>query len=129
MKALLIAAVLTLASGLTQAQSLHLVGTTGYASEWALNGEVTQAQSGPAQEFSGPLTFKHVGLCSVNGPLEKSGEIKFQISRSGSSSRIKATVFYEGAWCAYSGGLASSSSHGFMRCSETEHIPITLTLK
>ena len=106
---------------------MQVSGTAGYASEWALNGEVTQ--TGPTKEFSGPLTFTHVGLCSVDGPLVKSGQIKFAVPELKSSSKLQAVLFYEGAWCVYKGKLSDSSSHGFMRCSETEQIPITLIFK
>jgi hypothetical protein len=50
-------------------------------------------------------------------------------ANAGLSSKIQATILYEGAWCAYSGKLSGKSSHGFMRCSATEQIPITLTIK
>jgi hypothetical protein len=126
MKAFAIMAVCVWGGGSAQAESLQVAGAAGYASEWELSGVVKQI--GPTKEFSGPLTFTHVGLCSVDGPLVKSGQIKFQVSGS-KSSKIRATLFYEGAWCAYHGKLSGSSSHGFMRCSETDQIPITLILK
>jgi hypothetical protein len=127
LKALAITTVCVLACGSAQAQSLRVAGAAGYASEWALNGEVTQ--TGPTKEFSGPLTFTHVGLCTVDGPLVKSGRIKLEVSGSKLSSKIQAVLFYEGAWCVYSGKLSEAASHGFMRCSETDQIPITLILK
>ena len=127
LKAFAIIAVCVLGGGSAAAQSLQVAGAAGYASEWELSGVVTQI--GPAKQFSGPLTFTHIGLCSVDGPLVKSGQIKFEVSGSKSSSKIHAALFYEGAWCAYDGKLSGLSSHGFMRCSETDQIPITLTIK
>jgi hypothetical protein len=120
--------VLVVAAGPAQAQSLRVAGTAGYVSEWELNGEVTQTVSRAVKEFSGPLTLKHVGLCSHNGPQEEAGEIKFQISGSGSLSQIQATLLYEGTRCTYSGKLSDSSSHGFMQCSN-QGVPLTLSLK
>jgi hypothetical protein len=129
LRALVIMVVLVAAAGPSQARSLQVAGTAGYVSEWELNAEVTQTSSGVVkEEYSGPLTLKHVGLCSHNGPQEESGEIKFQISESGSLSKIQATLLYEGARCTYSGTLSDSSSHGFMRCN-TEGIPLTLSVK
>src|SRR5258707_715369 len=64
LRALLIMIVLVVAAGPAQAQSLRVAGTAGYVSEWELNGEVTQTVSRAVKEFSGPLTLKHVGLCS-----------------------------------------------------------------
>jgi hypothetical protein len=127
LKAFAIMALCVLGGGSAQAQSLQVAGAAGYASEWELSGVVTQM--GPTKEFSGPLTFTHIGLCSVDGPLVKSGQIKFEVSGSKSSSKIQAALLYEGAWCAYDGELSGSLSHGFMRCSETAQIPITLILK
>jgi hypothetical protein len=94
-KGLAIGALCILAGGLAQAGSLQVAGTAGYASEWALEGMVSQTEG--TQEFSGPVTFTHAGLCTVSGPQVKSSQIKFQISGSRSSSKIKATILYEGA--------------------------------
>jgi hypothetical protein len=127
LKAFALTAICVLGGGSAQAQSLQIAGAAGYASEWALRGVVTQM--GPTKEFAGSLTFTHIGLCTVDGPLVKSGQIKFEVSGSKSSSKIQATLFYEGAWCAYNGNLSGSSSHGFMRCFETDEVPITLILK
>jgi hypothetical protein len=88
--------VLALAAGAAQAQSLRVTGTAGYVSEWELNGEATQTAADPIKEFAGPLTLKHVGLCSRDGPQEEVGEIKFQILGSGSLSKIRATLVYLG---------------------------------
>jgi hypothetical protein len=120
--------VLVVAAGSAQAQSLRVAGTAGYVSEWELSGEVTQIASRAVKEFSGPLTLKHVGLCSHSGPQEESGEIKFQISGSGSSSKIRATLLYEGTRCLYTGKLSDSFSHGFMQCPDAQGIPLTLTV-
>ena len=127
MKGLAIGTFCILAINFAQAGSVQIAGTAGYASEWTLAGEVTQ--KGGAQQYAGPVTFTHAGLCTVSGPPVKSSEIKFEISGSGSSSKIQATILYEGTWCAYNGKLSGLSSHGFMRCSETDQIPITLTIK
>lgn len=122
MKAFTIMTFCLLGTGSVEAQSLQIGGAVGYASEWALSGVVRQI--GPTKEFSGPLTFTHVGLCTVDGPVAKSGQIKLEVSAS--KSKIQAALLFEGAWCAYDGKISGSSSHGFMRCSETDQIPITL---
>jgi hypothetical protein len=127
LKGLAIGTFCILAADFAQAGSLQVAGSTGYASEWTLEGEVTQI--GTTEQFAGPVAFTHAGLCTVSGPPVRSSQIKFEISRSGSSSKIQAFILYEGAWCAYSGKLSGLSSRGFMRCSETDQIPITLTIK
>ena len=127
MKGLAIGTSCILASGFAQADSVQVAGSAGYASEWTLAGEVIQ--KGGAQQYAGPVTFTHAGLCTVSGPPVKSSEIRFEISGSGSSSKIQATILYEETWCEYNGKLSGLSSHGFMRCSGTDQIPITLTIK
>jgi hypothetical protein len=118
--------VLALAAGAAQAQSLRVTGKAGYVSEWELNGEATQTAADPIKEFAGPLTLKHVGLCSRDGPQEEAGEIKFQILGSGSLSKIKATLVYLGTRCTYAAKLSNNFSHGFMQCSDANGIPLTL---
>ena len=64
-----------------QAQSLQVVGYAGVLGEWELTATVTETRPvATASEFSGPLTMKHVGICTQDGPEEKTGEIRFQIS-------------------------------------------------
>jgi hypothetical protein len=110
------------------ARSMHVTGTAGYLSEWELSAEVTAAESSGREQFSGPLTLKHVGLCSANGPEEKSGKIEFYISKSMWSSQIHGTLLINGKRCSYSGKL-SGSSGGFMECSDGNGIPLTLLIK
>jgi hypothetical protein len=109
------------------ARSLQVTGTAGYLSEWELKAEATAGISGGHEEFSGPLTLKHVGLCSANGPEEKLGRIEFHISKSLWSSQINATLSIDGKRCSYSGKLSESS--GFMDCSDGNGIPLTLLVK
>jgi hypothetical protein len=106
-----------------QAQSLNLVGTAGYLSEWEMSGAVSAA----GNAFSGPLIWKHVGLCSVNGPEEKSGTIRFRLSKFRSVVRIDATLSFGSAECSY-GGEFTGVSKGFMSCSDVGHIPISISI-
>jgi hypothetical protein len=127
-KAFRAAIVVAMASGPAQSRSLQIAGTTGYLSEWELSGSVTERISSGSSEFFGPLIWKHVGLCSVNGPLEKHGEIRFQMHRSGSVSRINATISIEGIQCAYSGDFSGRSS-GHMDCSDAKGIPLSISIE
>jgi hypothetical protein len=120
-------AVLACGSWPAASRTLQVAGTAGYLSEWELSAEVTAATSGDREQFSGPLTLKHVGLCSANGPEEKSGKIEFYISKSLWSSQIHATLFIGGTHCSYSGQL--SASGGFMECSDGNGIPLQIKLK
>jgi hypothetical protein len=114
--------------GPAQSRSLQVVGTAGYLSEWELNGYVTEKSPVGSNEFSGALTWKHVGLCSANGPEEKSGEIRFQISKSGSPSQIHAAILLDGAQCTYTGAF-SGSSNGHMDCTDAKGVPLSISIK
>ena len=127
-KALLVVIALDVMSGPAQSRSLQITGTAGYLSEWELSGAVTEKISSSGSEFFGPLIWKHVGLCSVDGPQEKHGEIKFQMSRSGSTSQINATISLEGIQCAYSGDFSGTSS-GHMDCSDAKDVPLSITVR
>src|SRR5262249_47946919 len=95
LSSLLVALTLAGAAAATS-RSLHVTGTAGYLSEWELTADVTAAQSGEHEQFSGPLILKHVGLCSANGPEEKSGRIELSISKSMWSSQVHATLLVDG---------------------------------
>lgn len=120
----------------TQAASLRVSGVAGYLSEWEFSGQVTEKVTEKAtekispdrKEFSGTLIWKHVGLCSVKGPLEKAGDIDFQVSGSGAASRIDATLWLDGAQCKY-GGQLSDGSTGHMDCDNASGVPLTLSLR
>ena len=85
MKALFLPIVLgALATPAGAAQSLQVIGYSGYLGEWELTATVTETAPDSTAEYSGPLTMKHVGLCTQDGPEEKTGEMRFQISASSS---------------------------------------------
>ena len=109
-----------------QAQSLQVIGYSGYLGEWELTAAVTETVSSQTKEYSGPLTMKHVGLCTQDGPEEKTGEIRFQISAL--SARLNATLSVAGVECTYSGRL-SDSYDGMMNCPDREAVPLKLWVK
>ena len=83
------------------AQSLEVIGYAGYLGEWELTATVTKRiQAGQGNTLA-PLMMKHVGLCTQDGPEEKTGEMHFEISAS--SSRLDATLSVAGVECTYSG--------------------------
>src|SRR5713226_3606531 len=128
LKAFLVVIALGMAGRPAESQSLQVAGIAGYLSEWELEGAVTERVSAGGSEFSGPVIWKHVGLCSLNGPQEKYGEISFQISGSGSLSRINATISLEGARCTYSGNF-SDGTNGLMDCSDAKGVPLAFSFK
>jgi hypothetical protein len=109
-----------------QAKSLQLVGYAGVLGEWELTATVTENARLLSSEFSGPLSMKHIGICTQDGPEEKTGEIRFQISAL--SSRLDATLLVEGVTCSYSAGPSDPYS-GTMSCPDREAVPLKLWLK
>jgi hypothetical protein len=108
-----------------RAEPLHVHGTTGYIGEYELNGSVTERDINGRKEFSGPLTVKHVGLCTHEGPQETVGEIRFQLAQ---SSRIIATLDFDGSKCSYN-GVFSESYRGFMDFGGGGSIPLSIWAK
>jgi hypothetical protein len=107
-----------------QAEPLQVVGYAGVLGEWELTATVTEKTL--SREFSGPLTMTHVGICTQDGPEQKTGEIRFQISAL--SSQLDATLLVEGQRCTYSAQLSDPYS-GLMACPDREAIPLKLWLK
>jgi hypothetical protein len=122
--ALLLAVMLSAASA--GASSLEVVGYSGYLGEWELTATVSEDGSAAPRGYAGPLSMKHVGLCTQDGPEEKSGKIRVQMTPSGS--RIKATLWVDGVECGYQGVLSDFYS-GIMDCSGRERIPLKLWIK
>ena len=111
-----------------QSRSLQVLGTAGYLSEWELNGTVMEKSPAGSNEFSGALIWKHVGLCSVNGPQEKFGEIRLQISGSDSSARVNGVFSFDGARCVYSGEF-SGVANGYMDCPDAKGVPLSISIR
>src|SRR6201747_1290937 len=74
------------------AQSLQVLGYSGYLGEWELTATVTETAAGDIKQYFGPLTMKHVGLCTQDGPEEKTGEMRLQISAASSRLNAKLSV-------------------------------------
>jgi hypothetical protein len=109
-----------------QAQSMQVIGYAGVLGEWELTATVTETARLSGKEFSGPLSMKHVGICTQDGPEEKTGEIRFQISAL--SSQLDATLLLEGVSCTYS-ARSSEPYSGLMACPDREAVPLKLWVK
>ena len=107
-------------------QSLELIGYAGELGEWELTAAVTERASWWAKEFSGPLTMKHVGICTQDGPEVKQGDIQLQLSPF--SSRVLATISIAGEACTLSADT-SPAAQGVMTCPGRPAVPLTLWLK
>jgi hypothetical protein len=125
-KACMLPIALGLLATAADAESLQVVGYSGYLGEWELTATVTENGSGRAKEYTGPLTMKHVGLCTQDGPEEKTGEMRFHISPS--SSVLSATLSIAGIECTYNGRMSDSYT-GTMNCSDRVAVPLKLWVK
>jgi hypothetical protein len=109
-----------------QAQPLKISGKAGYLSEWELAADVQESPSSGRKAYAGPMTLKHVGLCSMSGPEFKTGEIRLELSRW--TSAMTATLTFDGKTCTYSGKLSDDYA-GFMECPGTQGVPLTLRMR
>ena len=88
-------------------QSLQIKAKFGYLGEYELFATVTPQTSGAEHRFAGPMTVKHVGLCSHSGPNEIQGEITLQFVDA--KSPIEATFVFDGRECRYKGSIAEDN--------------------
>ena len=105
------------------AQSYSATGQVGYLQEWELKASLAKTADGSGQQFDGPATLRHVGLCSVNGVEEKSGTVRLTVSRSG----IEGTLALEGDNCKIV-AAASRSYSGLISCHDGQAVPINLSI-
>jgi hypothetical protein len=108
------------------AGSLEIVGYSGWLSEWELTATVTETARGQTKRYFGPMTMKHVGICTQDGPEEKTGVMHLDIPAT--PSRLQATISIGGVDCGYSGQLSDFYS-GTMTCPDREPVPLKLWIK
>ncbi|MEZ5788957.1 MAG: hypothetical protein R3D62_21280 [Xanthobacteraceae bacterium] len=114
MKTTLMFLVLVLAPVAVQAEGVTVSGKLGFMGEWEVKANARE-QASAAREFSGPLTLTHVGLCTVNGPVEKLGGIRFR--RTGLvGSGIEATLTFDGKQCTFA-ARGAKTYEGTLECS------------
>jgi hypothetical protein len=105
------------------AQSYSASGQVGYLGEWEVKASLTKTLSRTAEDFEGPMTLRHVGLCSVNGVEEKSGTMRLMVSRSG----VEGTLVMADDSCSIK-AAASPPYAGLMSCRNGGGVPIRLSI-
>jgi hypothetical protein len=106
-------------------QSLQVTGYTGRLGEWELT--ATLARAGDEHgELTGPMTMRHVGICTVEGPEEKTGAMRVRLSSW--SSKVVAHLTIDGVECLYRGPLSDSGERE-LTCPDRRPSPITLWAK
>jgi hypothetical protein len=115
---------IVLAAGSASAQTRTVADQSGMLAEWALTAEVTEETG--SKQWTGPLTMKHVGFCSADGPEEEAGELRMTISEPPES--IAATLTIEGVACTFNGKL-SGTYDGVLRCPDRRDVPMMLSIQ
>ncbi len=107
-------------------QSMQVTGYTGRLGEWELTANLARAGDDSDGELSGPMTMRHVGICTVDGPEEKSGTMRVRLSNW--SSKVVAHLTIDGVECLYRGPLSDSGERE-LTCPDRRPSPITLWAK
>lgn len=109
------------------AEALELTGRYGYAGEWAVTAQLTEAEPAASKrkrDFAGPVTLKHLALCGPGEVAEKSGTLSLR--REGQ--RYAAILVIGEESCAATGAL-SEDGVAFADCGKAGKIPLRLWLK
>ena len=107
------------------AQSRGVTGQIGVLGEWELTATVTRQTDSGGPQWVGPLSLKHVGSCSIDGPEEKTGELRLRIP-----DRLReatAILTIDGTTCTFSGRL--DAYNGVMACPDRRSVPMMLSLQ
>jgi hypothetical protein len=118
----LLGIVLSALAGAAEVQALEVIGYAGVLGEWELAATVTEGEQAGA--YSGAVTMTHVGVCTQDGPEQKTGEIRLRMG----ASRLDATLSLGGAECTYSARL-SDAYKGQMTCPDRPPVALTLFLR
>ena len=112
--------------GPTRGETLQVIGNAGILGEWELTATVTGRASDRGKELSGPLTMRHVGLCTQDGPEEKTGEIR--VRSYGPSAHVEGTLMIDGTQCRFT-ATADDSAPGTLTCPDRRAVPLSLSMK
>jgi hypothetical protein len=126
LQALLLLASLSFFGISARAQSLQVFGYAGVLGEWEITAAVAHLGTSAANEFSGPLTMTHIGMCTQDGPEEKKGEIHLRLTPS--ASELRAVLVVAGVACTFTGNL-SDAYKGLLSCSDRPPMPLTIWIK
>ena len=123
MRALVSAMLICMSAPVALAQTYSASGQIGYLQEWEMKGRLVKTVIGKSEDYSGSVTLRHVGLCSVNGVEEKSGLIHL----SGSPSRFEGTLAMDDDNCRITAS-ASRPYSGLLSCRNGGGVPINFSI-
>jgi len=110
----------------SQAQTRSVSGQVGILGEWDLTATVTPEADGGARAWSGRLSLKHVGFCAADGPEEKTGELRLQVSDP--PTETTATLVFQGTACTFRGRFRDSYE-GMMSCPGSRDVPMMFSIE
>ena len=110
-------------TGTAAAQTRAVTGQAGLLAEWDLTATVTEGAKG---QWTGPLSLKQVGFCSVDGPEEKTGALRLIVSEPPDA--VTATMVVDGDVCTFSGRLKDGYD-GVMSCPNRRDVPMMLFIQ
>ena len=125
-RALLAAALICTGAPAALAQSYSVSGQVGYLQDWEMKASLVRTVTGTVEDFSGPVTLRHIGLCSVNGVEEKSGTIRLKVSAK--SSAVEGTLVMKDDSCRIAAS-ASRSHSGLLNCRDGHGVPINFSIE
>ena len=105
--------------------AMEILGQAGVLGEWELTGHLTESGPDAHRQFSGPLKMKHVGICTQDGPDERAGEIRLQLT---ADSQVTAELVLDGAPCTYS-ARKTHNYEGTLSCEGRAPVPLLVWLK
>jgi hypothetical protein len=112
-------------AGSVMAQSYSINGQVGYLGEWEIKANLAKTITSGGVNYDGPVTLRHVGLCSVNGPEEKSAVVRLTVSRK--TSAVEGTLAMKDDTCRIAAS-ASKSHSGLLNCRDGQGVPISFSI-
>jgi hypothetical protein len=112
-------------AGSATAQSYSVNGQVGYLQEWEIKANLAKTITDSGVNYDGPVTLRHVGLCSVNGLEEKSGVVRLTVSRR--TSAVEGTLAMKDDTCRIVAS-ASKSHSGLLNCRDGQGVPISFSI-
>ncbi len=107
------------------AQSYSANGQIGYLQEWEMKGSLAKTVTRTGANYEGPVTLRHVGLCSANGIEEKSAVVQLRVPPTNAG--LVGTLAMKDDNCQISAS-AGQPYTGLLNCRDGQGIPIHFTI-
>lgn len=120
----IVAAILVLfaAAPAAWAQSYSASGQVGYLHEWEITGNLAKTVTRLGAEYSGTITLRHIGLCTVSGVEQKQARMQLKVS----SGRLEGMLIMDEDQCRIV--ASGSSGSGQLICGSGQDVPINLLI-